>query len=204
MTRGCKSGPAGDILAGMRAQATSPLLAQTLPMMLALVLLACATQRALKTVAPRAGDVAMTAVETSGEQIYTAPGDSQWDLPYPFPENEAPVYPPELLGSNLAPVTVRVRLIVDEHGNVSDSTALAAPPDYPQFFAAAQAAVHDWKFWPLVKWKPVEGTRTDIEFNGWVRTYEGTATALPFHQDYDITFAQKDGEGVVKAEAGRK
>lgn len=173
-------------------------------MMLALVLLACATQQALKGLVPRAGDVAMTAVETPGEQSYAAPADSQWDMPYPFLENATPVYPPELLASNLGPMTLRVRLIVDEHGNVVDSTALAAPPDYPQFYAAVQAAVHDWKFWPLVEWQPVEGTRTDIEFNGWVRTYEGTATTLPFHQDYDITFAQRDGKGVVTAAAPEK
>src|SRR5262245_45476522 len=158
------------MLSNMRSKALTISRDQSLPMMLALVLVACATQQALKPVVPRAGDVAMSAVETSGEQSYVAASDSQWDLPYPFEENAAPVYPPGLLASNLAPMTVRVRLIVDEHGNVVDSTALAVPTDYPQFFAAVQAAVIDWKFWPLVKWKPVEGTRTDIEFNGWVRT----------------------------------
>ena len=189
------------MLRDMHSKALTISLDQSLPMMLALVLVACATQQALKTVVPRSGDVAMSAVETPGEQSYATPSDSQWDLPYPFEENVTPVYPPELIASNLAPMTVRVRLIVDEHGDVVDSTALAVPPDYPQFFAAVQAAVHDWKFWPLVKWKPVEGARTEIEFNGWVRRYEGTATALPFHQDYDITFTQKDGKGVVMSAA---
>lgn len=189
----------------MRATAIPRSFDQTLPMMtLALVLVACATQQALKTLVPRAGDVAIVAVETPGEQSYAATSDSQWDMPYPFVENETPVYPAGLLSSNLAPVTVRVRLIVDERGNVVDSTPLAAPPDYPQFFAAVQAAVHDWKFWPLVKWKPVAGTRTEIVFNGWARTYEGAATALPFHQDYDITFVQKDGKGVVTSAAPTK
>ena len=181
----------------MRARAVSITFDQSLPMMLALVLVACATQQALKVVVPRAGDVAMNVVASPGEQSYANAGDAQWDLPYPFEENETPVYPDELLAANLPPMTVRVRIIVDEHGSVVDSMALAAPPDYPQFFAAVQGAVHGWKFWPLVKWQAVAGTRTDIEFNGWVRTYEGTATALPFHQDYDITFTQKDGKGVV-------
>jgi len=160
----------------MRTRAVSITFDQSLPMMLALVLVACATQQALKVAVPRAGDVAMSVVET-------------------------PVYPPDLLSANLPPMTVRVRIIVDEHGSVVDSMALAVPPDYPQFFAAVQGAVHGWKFWPLVKWQAVAGTRTDIEFNGWVRTYEGTATALPFHQDYDITFTQKDGKGVVTPSA---
>jgi hypothetical protein len=61
--------------------------------------------------------------------------------------------------------------------------------------------VRDWKYWPPVKWLPAEGVKTDIEFSGTVRTYFGTATALPFHQDYDITFAQKDGHGVVTSAA---
>ena len=181
----------------MRTRVVSITFDQSLPMVLALVLVACATQQALKGTVPRAGDVAMSIVNPPGEQSYANAGDVQWDLPYQFEENEAPVYPEELLAANLPPMTVRVRLIVDEHGSVVDSMALSVPSDYPQFFAAVQAAVHDWKFWPLVKWQPVAGTRTNIEFNGWARTYEGTAAALPFHQDYDITFTQKDGKGVI-------
>jgi hypothetical protein len=185
----------------MRARAVSITFDQSLPMMLALVLVACATQQALKGEVPRAGDVAMSVVETPAEQSYAIAGDAQWDLPFPFEENETAVYPPELLSANLPPMTVRVRIIVNEKGSVVDSKALAVPPDYPQFLAAVQGAVHEWKFWPLVKWQAVAGTRTDIEFNGWVRTYEGTATALPFHQDYDIAFTQNDGKGVVTPSA---
>jgi hypothetical protein len=184
----------------MRARAVSITFDQSLPMMWALVLVACATQQALTVAVPR-GDVAMSVVEAPAEQSYASAGDAQWDLPVPFEENETPVYPPELLSANLPPMTVRIRVIVDEHGSVVESVALAVPPDYPQFFAAVQGSVHAWKFWPLVKWQAVAGTRTDIEFNGWVRTYEGTATALPFHQDYDITFTQKDGKGVVTSSA---
>jgi hypothetical protein len=185
----------------MRPGAVSITFDPSVPTLLALVLVACATQQALKVEVPRAGAVAMTVVTPPGEQTYANAGDAQWDLPYPFEENETPVYPDELLAANLPPMNVRVRVIVDEHGSVIDSVALAVPPDYPQFFAAVQAAVHDWKFWPLVKWKPVAGARTDIEFNGWARTYEGTATALPFHQDYDVTFTQKDGKGVITLSA---
>lgn len=185
----------------MRARTLSIPFDQALTMLVALLLVACATQYALQDVVARAGDVAMSPVESPGEQAYAAEGDAQWDLPYPFEENRTPVYPDELLAANLPPVTVRVRIIVDEHGSVVDSMAFAVPPDYPQFFASVQAAVHDWKFWPLVKWHAVPGTRTDIEFNGWVRSYEGTATSLPFHQDYDITFTQKDGRGVVTSAA---
>jgi hypothetical protein len=98
-------------------------------------------------------------------------------------------------------MTVRVRVVVDEHGVVTDSTALEAPTDYPQFFAAVQAVVGAWKYWPLVKVVPAAGVSTDIVFNGYLSRYEGTATALPFHQDYDVTFTQKDGKGVVTTAA---
>ena len=185
----------------MRTRAVSISFDQSLPMMFALVLVACATTQALTSAVPRAGDVAMSVVKQPVEESYANAGDAQWDLPFPFEENETPVYPQELLSANLPPMTVRVRIIVDEHGSVVDSMALAVPPDYPQFFAVVQGAVHEWKFWPLVKWWGVAGTRTEIEFNGFVRTYEGSATALPFHQDYDITFTQKDGKGVVTSSA---
>jgi hypothetical protein len=185
----------------MRARAVPIPSDSSLPMLFALLLVACATQQALKQL-PRSGDVAMTEVMPADEQSYSvSAANEQWDMPFPFAENLTPVYPPDLLAANLPPQTVRVRVVVDEHGNVVDSTALQAPPDYPQFFAAVQAVVQDWKYWPLVKWLPAEGKRTDIEFSGSVRTYAGDATALPFHLDYDITFTQKDGKGVVTSAA---
>lgn len=186
----------------MRKTAVSIPSNKPLPLMLGLLLVACATQQAIQQVSlPRTGDVAMTEVIAANEQSYAVATQEQWDMPVPFYENAAPVYPPELLAANLAPVTVRVRIVVDEKGVVTDSTAIQAPPEYPQFFAAVQAVVRDWKYWPLVKWLPAEGVKTEIEFSGTVRTYFGSATALPFHQDYDITFAQKDGQGVVTSAA---
>jgi hypothetical protein len=171
-------------------------------MLFALLLVACAAQQALQNVAPpRSGDVAMTAVDATAEQSYSMAGDAQWVAPTPFGENEAPVYPPDLLAANLAPVTVRVRVVVDEHGVVTSSSAVNAPPDYPQFFAAVQAVVGSWKYWPLVKILPAPGVRTEIFFDNYVSTYDGNAIALPFHQDYDFTFTQKDGQGVVTTAA---
>jgi hypothetical protein len=175
---------------------------RSLPMLFALLLVACATQQALKQMElPRSGDVAMTAVNAADGQSYAMASNEEWVAPVAFYENEAPVYPPELLAANLPPVKVRVRVVVDEHGVVAESTALDAPPDYPQFFAAVQAVAGGWKYWPLVKVMPKDGARTDIEFHGYASTYWGVATALPFHQDYDFTFAQTDGQGSVTSAA---
>jgi hypothetical protein len=185
----------------MRAKAVSIPSDNSLAMLMAVLLVACAAQQALQEL-PRSGNVAMTEVIAADEQSYAMASSEQWVAPTPFYENEAPVYPPELLAANLAPTKVRVRVVVDEHGVVTDSTARDTPPDYPQFFAAVQAVVGAWKYWPLVKVIPsTDGTRTEIEFHGFVSRYEGKATALPFHQDYDFTFTQKDGQGIVTSAA---
>ncbi len=174
---------------------------RSLPMLLAVALVACATQQVLQQL-PRAGDVAVSEVNAADEQSYAMAGDEQWVAPQAFYENEAPRYPSDLLAANLPPIKVRVRVIVNEQGVVADSMALEAPADYPQFFAAVQSVVGAWKYWPLVKVVPThDGTRTEIVFNGFVSTYEGKATALPFHQDYEFTFSQKDGQGMVVSDA---
>src|SRR5215468_7676660 len=182
----------------MRAKAVAIPSDNSLPLMLAVLLVACATQQVMKVALPRSGDVAVKEVSAADEQSYAMSTNEQWVAPTPFGENESPVYPPDLLAANLPPIQVRVRVVVDEHGVVTDSSAIDAPPDYPQFFAAVQAVVGAWRYWPLVKVVPSnDGARTDIVFNGYVSTYQGKATALPFHQDYEFTFTQKDGKGSV-------
>ena len=186
----------------MRARAVSIPSDRSLPLLIASLLVACAAQQALKNIdLPRSGAVAMTAVDATEEQSYSMAGDAQWVAPTPFAENESPVYPSDLLAANLPAITVRVRVVVDEGGVVTESRAIEAPPDYPQFFAAVQAVVGGWKYWPLVKVLPAPGKRSDIFFNGYVSTYDGQAIALPFHQDYDFTFTQKDGKGTVTSVA---
>lgn len=138
----------------------------------------------------------MQAVAADDSQSYAIDANETWFEPAPMGEHVAPVYPEELLAQRLPAITVRVRLIVDKDGIVTDSMALEAPPNYPQFFAAVQAAVRQWAYSPLVRSVPGE-ENTAVRFNGWSATYPGKATAMPFHQDYDIVFTQKDGRGVV-------
>jgi hypothetical protein len=186
----------------MRTRALSIPSDRSLPLLVASLLVACAAQQALNNIdLPRSGNVAMTPIDAPQEQSYSMADDAQWVAPTPFDENEAPVYPPDLLAANLPPITVRVRVVVDEGGVVTESSAIDVPPDYPQFFAAVQAVTGGWKYWPLVKVLPAPGTRSEIFFSGYVSTYEGQATALPFHQDYDFTFTQKDGKGNVTSAA---
>ncbi len=162
-----------------------------------LILSGCGAQQAIERPdSPRTGSVAMRAVSADDSQSYAVDTNETWYAPAPIDDHVAPLYPEELLVQKLPPTTVRVRLIVDENGIVTDSTALEAPPNYPQFFAAVQAAVRQWTYSPLVRSVPGEKD-TALRFNGWSATYSGKATAMPFHQDYDIVFTQKDGQGVV-------
>jgi TonB family protein len=162
-----------------------------------LILTGCVAQQAIERAdSPRTGSVAMKAVSARDSQSYPVDTKETWFAPAPMGELVAPVYPEELLAQRLPATTVRVRLIVDKNGIVTDSTALEAPPNYPQFFAAVQSAVRQWTYSPLVRSVPGEED-TVLEFNGWRATYSGKATAMPFHQDYDIEFTQEDGKGVV-------
>jgi hypothetical protein len=162
-----------------------------------LILAGCIAQQAIERAdSPRTGSVAMQAVTADDSQSYAVDTNETWFEPAPIGDHAAPVYPEELLAQKLPATTVRVRLIVDENGIFTDSTALEAPPNYPQFFAAVQAAVRQWTYSPLVRSVPAEEDTT-LRFNGWSATYSGKATAMPFHQDYDIVFTQKDGQGVV-------
>jgi outer membrane biosynthesis protein TonB len=163
------------------------------------VIAACATQQAIERAdSPRTGSVAMHAVSAEASQAYSVDTNETWFEPAPMAEPVAPVYPEELLAHLLPAITVRVRLIVDENGIVNDATPLGPSPEYPQFFAAVQAAVRQWTYSPLVRSVPA-GEDTVLHFNGWSATYSGKATAMPFHQDYDFVFTQKDGKGVVSS-----
>lgn len=159
-----------------------------------LMLAACAAHQAIERAdSPRTGGVVMQAVSAEESQSYAVNTDETWFEPEPMGDHVAPVYPEDLLAQKLPAITVRVRLIVDTDGVVNDSTALESPPNYPQFFAAVQAAVRQWTFSPLVRSIP-GAEDTVLQFNGWRATYSGKATAMPFHQDYDIVFTQNDGK----------
>ena len=162
-----------------------------------LILAACVAHQAIERAdSTRTGSVAMQAVSADQSQSYAVDTNETWFAPTPMDEHVAPIYPEELLAQRLPAITVRVRLIVDQNGIVTDSIALAAPPDFPQFFAAVQAAVLQWTYWPLVRSVPGE-EQTQLIFTGWSATYAGKATAMPFHQDFEIVFTQEDGKGVV-------
>jgi hypothetical protein len=67
---------------------------------------------------------------------------------------------------------------------------------YPSFVAAIQDAVRGSKVMPLVNIVR-GGEETTIVVLQITTTYPERATALSFHEDYELTFAQRDGRGVA-------
>ena len=169
---------------------------------LAFLIAGCAAKKPVELPDPRLGDVAVKQLQAaSSDQYAAAAADETYDYPFPFHENAPPTYPDALLAKQLPPVSVRVRLIVDESGSVTESAPLdSATPADPAFFGAIQTAVRDWQFTPLVRITAGTG-KTVIIFPGGRATYTGKATALPFHQDYEFTFTQRDGQGFVSTQA---
>jgi len=169
------------------------------------LLCACAAKKPIEPVDPRLGEVAVKTLQSADTDRYEeAASGEQYDYPAVYDENASPVYPDALLTQRLPPLRIKVRLVVDAAGDVTESSPLdpAVSAD-PAFFAAIQAAVREWKFTPLVRIKGGPG-KTDILSHETMITYEGEATALPFHQDYEFTFSQRDGKGFVSMAAPDK
>jgi hypothetical protein len=62
-----------------------------------------------------------------------------------------PVYPPSLVESQLKPLEIRAKLIVDEEGRVSEVRDLypSDNPTHAQLFAAVHDAATQWRFSPM-------------------------------------------------------
>ena len=166
----------------------------------AALLAGCLAKRPAEPLDSRHGDVAVRTLDTTSSESYPEPDKGEsYDPPVAFFENAIPQYPADLLDRNLPMVTVKVRLIVDEGGRVTEVAPLdpPGPADLP-FLRSVQAAAGNWKYSPLVRFGKGPGSTT-IQFHGVQQTYEGVATALPFHQDYEFTFMQRDGKGFVSA-----
>lgn len=161
------------------------------------LLSACSTQTAALTsasdppLAPH-GQVEASLLEASAAERYQHVEGVSFEQPTAFPENSVPTYPAAELRYRLAPVKVAVRVVVNAEGLVSSVEPLGQSSEHREFLQSVQEAVQTWRYYPLVK--TVLGTeRTKIRVGDATTTYNGVATALPFHQDYAFTFSQLDG-----------
>jgi len=171
---------------------------------LAAMIAGCAAKQAAEPPDPRLGEVKARVLAADDGNTYSQPQPGEGYFgPFEFDDNVTPLYPAALLAQNLPPSTVRVRVIVDENGSVTACQPLTETSGSPpEFYAATRDAVLRWRFDPLVKMEGGAG-RTTITYHGMNRHFGGKATALPFHQDYEFTFSQRDGKGTVSSSKGQ-
>jgi len=146
---------------------------------------------------PNRGAVEAKTIESNPIDSYpTATLGEEYDGALPFNDLVLPAYPETLLANRWPPVVLRVRIVVNEGGDVVDVVLLDASEQTALFFSATSAALRKWAFVPLVKIEGGPGS-SEINYHGFISNYEGKATALPFHQDYEITFTQVAGKPMV-------
>ena len=155
------------------------------------------------TPVPVAGEVTGTAIEPNASERYeiNASDPAYYEQPTDYPDNPSPAYPSPLLAQRLPPATVRVRVVVNESGRVTQVQQLdadGADLHSDEFIASVQSTVAGWKYLPLVKVTPGEEHTTLYYESNSFSTYSGKAVALPFHKDYEFTFRQVDGRGSVE------
>lgn len=71
----------------------------------------------------------------------------------------------------------------------------------PAFFEATRHAVIQWFYLPLVRIRPSQASSTLVDDRGTEVLYQGDASALPFHLDYEFVFRQEQGKGQVDSRA---
>jgi TonB family protein len=165
----------------------------------AVVLPGCGAKKPVDLAATdRLGDVGMIRIEAPESQSYPVESDQTWQYASPWDDNLPPTYPESLLARRLPPTRVKVRMIVDETGRVTSVEPLdpAGTAD-PAFLAAVQSALKIWTFRPLLKVEPKKRDSTTLVFHGIQMTLDGLVTPLPYHEDYEFAFTQRDGIGYV-------
>lgn len=148
------------------------------------------------------GAVSGNVLNAPAAQRYQPAPQERYEQPTPDPDNPAPIYPVALLADALPPVVVRVRVIVGTGGSVQQVEPIAQEGSQsPTFFEATRHAVMQWFFLPLVRIRPSQAFSTLVDDRGTEVLYQGDATALPFHLDYEFVFRQEQGKGQVDSRA---
>ncbi|AVP96454.1 hypothetical protein C7S18_04255 [Ahniella affigens] len=144
------------------------------------------------------GAVSGNVLDAPASQRYQPATQERYEQPTPDPDNPAPIYPVALLAEALPPVVVRVRVIVGAGGSVQQVEPIAQDAGQaPAFFEATRLAVMQWFYLPLVRIRPSQAFSTLVDDRGTEVLYQGDATALPFHLDYEFVFRQEHGKGQV-------
>ncbi|HKR76818.1 MAG TPA: hypothetical protein VJR95_09130 [Rhodanobacter sp.] len=165
------------------------------PGLLALGAAGCATIAAQPARAPNEGSASYRMLDDGHMAHYQlAMGDTATGAT-PF-RRVTPVYPPERLAACPPVQEVRVQVIVDAAGQVSDVRDLpandaTAVPRSPSFYAAVRAAVLQWQFNPL----RINHWAADADGN----THEVDSANKPFSLMYAFRFECHAGKATVSS-----
>jgi TonB family protein len=127
------------------------------------------------------GDVRAQRVQAPGQERYQSDSGATYTGSHAAKGNAVPQYPAGLLSSRLPAVSVKVRVVVDGAGLVSDATVTGGASVQPEFADAVLSAVRSWRFEPLR------------------RITEGRVEALPFSDEFQFVFTQVNGRAVVNS-----
>jgi hypothetical protein len=170
---------------------------------LVLVCFGCSSQAPKSQRTPEAklsGQVTGELIAAPASERYVAEKGAYYEQPLGSPDNALPAYPPDLLSQRLPPVSVQVRVVVDDLGKVTSITSSEQPSlGQLPFVESIRSTLQGWKFTQLVKVIPGDDYTALPDADGSQIFYPGKATALPFHQDYRFIFSQKNGKANVTA-----
>jgi hypothetical protein len=165
-------------------------------------LCACASQRHHDESSGRnVGAVSGTIIPAKPSEKFANKPGVHFESPTAYADNAIPSYPELLLAAERPPIQMRVRIIVNEGGDVTSVTPLdQVPPEQEAFLSSIQTALSDWKFWPFVEITDRPGTSIVTASDGETKQYSGLAQPLPFYQDYQFVFRQHGGKGIISAQ----
>lgn len=158
------------------------------------LLSACATHSTPRPDAASSGSVEAKEIPAANDERYHQGSGVTYALPLPASENPMPDYPTSLLAAKLAPRTFAARLIFNEQGEVMEVRPLRedASEESAVFLTSVREACRHWYYTALVERRHVtadgpEGRKESI-----------IETPTPFHLDFEFTFSQSDGRGLVE------
>jgi predicted small lipoprotein YifL len=132
------------------------------------------------------------------------PEDVKFRRPQPLDQRTLPIYPADALAAHDGPHRELVRIVIDDHGSVSqvgDSPLGASDGGLyaAAFREAVDTAVRRWRFAPGALYKTEPGH--DLDNDGKPDYQVATSIdVVPVYYDIRFTFEIVDGKGVVTKE----
>lgn len=161
------------------------------------LLSACVTYSTPRGADALSGSVEATEIPAASDERYNEGSGVTFALPLPASENPMPAYPPSLLAAKLPPRTFAARLIFNEQGEVVEVRSLRddTSEESAAFLASVREACRQWYYTALIERRHVTTHGPDGPEQSIIESPK------PFHLDFQFTFSQTGGRGVVEGRA---